>query len=285
MRYEKMAVIGIGQMGASFALACREQGAVEYVTGVARSESTRRAAVQSGAADECTDSAREAVHDADLVYLSVPVGVMRPLMREIAPALKDGCLVTDAGSTKESICTSAQALLPDRVHFIGGHPMAGTEKQGPTHAAADLFAHTTYLLCPLTAPEDRVEEFSDLVRAIGAEPVVINPREHDRILAYSSHLPHLAAVSLSLTLTEEAPDDLARFGAGGLRDTTRIAAGSVEMWRDIFEANRSHLLTCAEDLRGVLDEFIEAMENDDFDTVADMLQEAHNFRSNLYGED
>ncbi|MFO7946401.1 MAG: prephenate dehydrogenase/arogenate dehydrogenase family protein [Armatimonadota bacterium] len=284
MQYERVAVIGIGQMGASFALAGKKHDLIGHVIGVARTEATRRNALQTGAADECTEDAAAAVQEADLVYLSVPVGAMGTVMKTIAPALKAGCVITDAGSTKEAICRLAGELLPDRVQFIGGHPMAGTERQGPLHADATLFEGTTYLLCPGRADDDTLDAFMGLIRAIGAEPVIVDEREHDRMLAYSSHLPHLTAVVLSIALADSNVDELAQFGAGGLRDTTRIAAGSVEMWRDIFSENRRHILTAAKELRAILDATIEAIEDENVAEIERLLDRAHRFRSDLYSE-
>lgn len=284
MRYERVAVIGIGQIGASFALAGKRHDRIGHVVGVARTKQTRDNALQTGAADECTDDAVAAVQQADLVYLSVPVGAMGTVMETIAPALKAGCTVTDAGSTKEAICRLAAELLPDRVKFIGGHPMAGTERQGPLYADATLFEGTTYLLCPGNVDDETLDAFMNLITTIGAEPIIVDANEHDRLLAYSSHLPHLTAVVLSNALAESNIDGLAQFGAGGLRDTTRIAGGSVEMWRDIFSENRRYLLAAAKELRSILDETIGAIEDEDVEEIERLLGSAHRFRAHLYND-
>lgn len=282
MSYRRVAVIGIGQIGGSFALAGKAAGKLGHVLGVARSQQTRDMALQVGAADGCTDDPAEAVAEAELVYLAVPVGAMRQVMGEIAPALSPGCLITDAGSTKAQICRWAEEILPPTVDFIGGHPMAGTEKHGPGSASAQLFADTTYLLCPMAAPEPVVNCFRSLVEAIGARPVFIAPDEHDQVLAFSSHLPHLTAAALSLTLKRRGMDDIASYAAGGLRDTTRIAAADVQMWRDIMAANAPAILDATVQLRRALDDFADAMAHQDWERVAALLAESKMFRDGLY---
>ena len=283
MIYRRMAVIGIGQIGASFALAAKAAGAIRRVVGVARSQQTRDMAMQVGAADSCTEDLAAAVAKADLVYLAVPVRAMRQVMTDISPALAPGCLVTDAGSTKAEICRWASEILPPEVHFIGGHPMAGTEKHGPASASGSLFANTTYLLCPTQAPQEVADRFRSLVEAIGARPVTVSPDEHDRVLAYSSHLPHLCAAVLSLTLKRRDIENVTSFAGGGLRDTTRIAAADVEMWRDIMAANGSAIVAATEQFCEALSDFTDAVIAEDWEQVAELLAEAKSYRDSLYG--
>ncbi len=282
--YRTMAVIGIGQIGAGFALAARRAGIVERVIGVARKETTRRDAVAAGAADECTEDAAEAAGRADLVYISVPVGAMHDILARIACHLPPACIVTDAGSTKAEVCRWAAELLPENVSFIGGHPMAGTEKHGPASASADLFRETTYLLCPGRVSAEDVSRFENAVRRIGATPLIVDPEQHDNILAYSSHLPHLAAVALSVAIARSGIDDITRFSAGGLRDTTRVAAADVDMWRDIFVANRDAVLAATRAMRDATDEFITAIESDDRRAIEHLLDAGRRFRAGLYAE-
>lgn len=280
--YGTMAVIGIGQIGASFALAARRAGVVDRVIGVARKQTTRAEALRVGAADECTDDVVEALRHADMVYVAVPVGAMRGIFEQIAPALRDGCLITDAGSTKAQVCRWAMQALPDTVSFVGGHPMAGTEKHGPTAASADLFGGTTYLLCPGRAEEAVVTRLESAITRIGATPLVVDPQQHDNILAYSSHLPHLVAVALSVAIARSGIEDIVRFSAGGLRDTTRIAAADVDMWRDIFAANSEAVLAATRAMREVTEEFIAAIETGDAQRVESLLEVGRRFREGLY---
>ena len=282
--YPTIAVIGIGQIGASFALAARRAGVVDRVIGVARKQATRAEALRVGAADECTADVVEALREADMVYVAVPVGAMRGIFEQIAPAVQDGCLVTDAGSTKAQVCRWAMQILPDTVSFVGGHPMAGTEKHGPAAASADLFGGTTYLLCPGRAEEAVVTRLESAVARIGATPLVVDPEQHDSILAYSSHLPHLVAVALSVAIARSGIEGIVRFSAGGLRDTTRIAAADVDMWRDIFAANSEAVLAATRAVREVTDEFIEAIETRDAQRMEQLLEVGRQFRAGLYTE-
>jgi len=282
MLYPRATVIGIGQIGASFALAGKRAGVLGHVTGVARSQQTLDTARALGAADEGINDAAAAVREAALVYLAVPVGAMRQVMSDIAPHLAAGCLVTDAGSTKARICAWADEVLGNETAFIGGHPMAGSEKRGPASASADLFADTTYLLCPQSAPQAAVDRLQRLVEAIGARPLLIEPERHDRIVSLSSHLPHLCSVALSLALSHAESDELATFGAGGLRDTTRIAAADTEMWRDVFAANAANVLPAAEKLREALDDLTAAIQTEDWKRVEELLSAAKEFREGLY---
>ncbi len=280
--YPTMAVIGIGQIGASFALAARRAGVVDRIVGVARKQATRAEALRVGAADECTADVVEALREADVVYVAVPVGGMKGIFEQIAPALPDGCLVTDAGSTKAQVCRWAMQILPDTVSFIGGHPMAGTEKHGPAAASADLFGGTTYLLCPGRTEEGAITRLESAIARIGSTPLVVDPEQHDSILAYSSHLPHLVAVALSVAIARSGIEDIVRFSAGGLRDTTRIAAADVDMWRDIFAANSEAVLAATRAVREVTDEFIEAIEMQDPQRIERLLEVGRHFRAELY---
>jgi len=280
--YEQVAIIGIGHIGASFALAGKAAGLLGHVVGVARSPQTLATAIDIGAADATTHDATEAVVGADLVYLAAPVRAMRPLMAQIARHLRPECLVTDAGSTKVEICDWAARTLGDEVAFIGGHPMAGSEKHGPASASAELFEGTTYLLCPGQAGEAHLARLQRLVRGIGARPLIVEPQRHDQILALSSHLAHICSAALCLAVGTVDPDELIRFAAGGLRDTTRIAASNVEMWRDILAQNAENVLPAARQLRDATDEFITAIEAEDWEKVARLLAAAKAFRDRMY---
>ncbi len=282
MLFRRMAVIGIGQIGASFALACKNAGEVETVVGVARSEETHRIAIRVGAADECTTSAAEGVRNADIVYLAVPVRTMRQVMTDIRPHLAPGTLVTDAGSTKTHICEWAAELLGPDVAFIGGHPMAGTERHGPQSADPTLFRERTYLLCTAASPASLVDAFSELLVAIGAVPIEVEPHRHDEILAYSSHLAHIAAGAFTLALERSGIEDIQPFSAGGLRDTSRIAAADVEMWRHIFRDNADNVLPAARQLRKAVDEFISAIESEDWEQLERLLTSARDYRRSLF---
>jgi cytidylate kinase len=278
--YEQVAIIGIGMIGGSFGLALREHGLAENIIGVARSEETRSGALQTGAADQVTADLQAAVRGADLVYLAAPVAVIPGLLESLALHVEIGCTVTDAGSVKTDICRFGQLLLP--ASFIGGHPMAGSEKAGVFAARADLFVGRTYLLTPQEADPELYNRFLMVLHKIGARPMVTTPEEHDRRVAYTSHLPHLWSSALAAALAGQGTaEEMAAFCGNGLRDTTRIAASDPELWRDIFTANRSNLLHATRQARQVLADLQGALEREEYDRLRETLEVAKEFRDRL----
>lgn len=284
--FSTCAVIGIGLIGASFALAAKKAGVVQRVVGVARRESTRALAEQVGAADETTPDPALAVQDADLVYLAVPVGAMADVMKAIADCLVPGALVTDAGSVKQGICRAAEELLPPHVHFVGGHPMAGSHQSGPAAARPDLFEGHVYFLVPTHLGGNHVlQRMCAVVQAIGSVPHIVNAAVHDRLLAATSHLPHLAASALMVAVCRltGSPEQIARYSGAGLRDTTRIAQSSPQLWSDIFLSNGSEIARAARLACQILDELTAAIEARDAERLQTLLQEAHAARTALEG--
>lgn len=233
---QRVAIVGVGLIGGSFGLALKKAGFGGAILGVS-SPATIEAAVERGAIDEGLPLA-EAASRADLVYLAQPIGRILDTLRKIDDLVRPGTLITDAGSTKSAIVAAARLHLR-RSLFLGGHPMAGKEKRGVAEADADLFRGRTYVLTPedsrtLEAP--RTTEFVEWLRRIGALPVMLNAVEHDRIVSFTSHLPQLVATALAATVAEHAGDNLSVAGPG-LRDSTRLALSSFELWRDILATN------------------------------------------------
>lgn len=241
--FSRVAVIGIGLIGGSFALALKKRGLARYIIGVARREETLRLALESGACDEATSNAVEAARGADLVFLASPVGALPNLCAQIAPFLAPDCLVTDGGSTKARVVEACEPLFGS-AHFVGGHPMAGGAESGPGAARADLFEGATWILTPTPRTNHTaLQTLRKLVSDLGARPLEMAPQLHDELLAVSSHLPHLTASALVQTFSkskQNAPQ-IVELVAGGWRDSTRIAAGSAEMWRDICLDNASSI--------------------------------------------
>jgi prephenate dehydrogenase len=293
MLYERAAVIGIGLIGGSFALAARRAGLVGRTVGCARSAATREGALVIGAADEVTADPAEAVREADLVYLAVPVGSMAPAFAAIAPHLQPGALVTDAGSTKRTIMAAAAEHLPGHA-FLGGHPIAGSEQAGIQAAHGGLFAGRTYVLTPSASVSDAaLARFRELVEAIGARAVILDAETHDRCLAATSHLPHLVASALATAVagclgspggTGCASDPRVLVGTG-FADTTRIAAGSPELWRAIFAANADNLRAALGVVRDRLTDFDAALQAEDWDAVAELLETGRRARGELMGHE
>jgi len=284
MAYKRTAIIGIGLIGGSFALAAKHAGIVETVVGVARSDETLQAALEIGAADEVTTDPAEAVRGADLVYIAVPVGATRNIFGQIRDSLEPGALVTEAGSTKREVMQAAAELLPDHVSFIGGHPMAGSEQSGVPAARADLFEEAVYFLIPTdtTSPED-LDRMHEVVRALGAIPSVQTADNHDRLAAATSHLPHLVSAALASTVAKLVADSQQAqdFLATGFSDTTRLAEGSPEVWRDIFLSNADNLAASAEELIAALQTLTVALREADSAACQRLLTEAQQARRRL----
>lgn len=276
--FERAAIIGIGLIGGSFALAGREAGVLGEVVGVARSERTLLEAVHVGAADSSTADATEAVRGADLVYIATPVAAIARVLRQIAPALEPGCIVTDAGSTKRGVMEAARAL-PDSVSFVGGHPMAGSEQAGVSAARPHLFHGRTYLLTPSAGAHEALERMRAVVYAIGARPVVVDAQTHDRLLARTSHLPHVVAAALCSALGEtcDEPD----FIGDGLRDTTRIAAGPAEVWREILLTNADEVVAALAEFSREIDRYRSALEDGDEDALTALLDDGRRRREGM----
>lgn len=244
--YQRVALIGLGLIAGSMAHAMREQGLAGEVTGFARSPETRAVAREIGLCDRICDSAAEAVAGADLVVLAVPVGAMGEVMAEIAPHLAQGATVTDVGSVKQSVIEAVLPHLPDGVHFIPGHPLAGTEHSGPRAGFASLFRNRWWLLTPLPGTDDEaLERLDRLVRAMGAKTDRMEAGHHDLVLAVTSHAPHLIAytmVGVADHLRRVSGEEVIQYSAAGFRDFTRIAASDPTMWRDVFLHNKEATL-------------------------------------------
>lgn len=242
-RFGKVAIVGVGLIGGSFALALRKAGLCGHVLGIGRGAANLDAARRLGVIDAAaTDPAAAA--DCDLVMVATPVGQFESVLRALAPGLRAGALVTDGGSTKRDVVAAARKALGARIaQFVPGHPISGAEKSGAQAASADLFQDRRVILTPLAenAPAD-VARIEDAWRACGARVSRMDPRTHDEVLAAVSHLPHLLAYALVKEFADRGnAAQLFSNAAGGLRDFTRIASSHPEMWRDICVANRDML--------------------------------------------
>ncbi len=282
LKIGKLVVIGVGLIGGSFALALKKAKAVKRVVGVGRSRKNLAAALRMGVIDEAGTDAAQAVADADLVLLAMPVGQMPEVMARIAPHLPPHAVVTDAGSTKQDVVGYARRFLGSHFpNFVPAHPIAGTENNGAAAALAELYRGRNVILTPQPETTARAQR---LVRAAwqrcGARVVRLAAQEHDAIFAAVSHLPHVVAFALVNALARR-PDAKKLFGfsAGGLRDTVRIAGSSPEMWRDICLANRDELLAVLDDFEDELESARAAIESGDGATLADMFEHASTARN------
>jgi len=244
--FNKIALIGFGLIGGSIARAARAQGLAGEIVTTARSEKTRARVKELGIVDAVVESNAEAVKDADLVILCIPVGACGAVAQEIAAHLKPGAIVSDVGSVKGAVVKDMAPYLPAGVHFVPAHPVAGTEHSGPDSGFAELFINRW---CILTPPEgtdaNAVEKLRAFWAALGAKVEIMTPDHHDLVLAITSHLPHLIAYTIVGTadeLGQVTSSEVIKFSAGGFRDFTRIAASDPTMWRDVFLANKEAVL-------------------------------------------
>ena len=245
--FARLAVLGIGLVGSSVLRACREApGLVGHVVAFDNDPAVLDRVSALGIADSVEPDLAAAVRDADCVMLAAPVGAFAALAAAIAPHLRPGAIVTDTGSTKQSVIRDLSAALPDDVHLVPAHPMAGTEFSGPDAGFATLFQDRWCLITPPPGTDpDAVARVSALWRGMGAEIELMDPVHHDRVVAVVSHLPHLIAFTICGTaddLADESRQQVMRFAAAGFRDFTRIAASDPVMWRDVFLNNREALL-------------------------------------------
>jgi cyclohexadieny/prephenate dehydrogenase len=245
-QFNRMALIGFGLIGGSIARAARQQGLASEIVVTARSARTRARINELHLVEKVVDTNAEAVKDADLVILCIPVGACGAVAQEIARHLKPGAIISDVGSVKGAVVRDMAPHLPAGVHFVPAHPVAGTEHSGPDSGFAELFINRW---CILTPPEGTdagaVDKLSAFWAALGARVEIMTPDHHDLVLAITSHLPHLIAYTIVGTADELAQvtsSEVIKFSAGGFRDFTRIAASDPVMWRDVFLANKEAVL-------------------------------------------
>ncbi|MBN8293079.1 prephenate/arogenate dehydrogenase family protein [Rhodobacter sp. NTK016B] len=244
--YERVALIGLGLIAGSMAHAMKRHKLAGHVAGFARSAETRAAAAEIGFVDSVHDSAAEAVKGADLVVLAVPVGAMGAVAAEIAPHLAPGATVTDVGSVKQAVIDAVGPHMPEGVHFIPSHPLAGTEHSGPYSGFATLFENRWWLITPLEGADvAATARLRTLFEGIGALVDEMEPAHHDLVLAVVSHTPHLIAytmVGVADHLRRVSQTEVIKYSASGFRDFTRIAASDPTMWRDVFLTNKEATL-------------------------------------------
>ena len=247
-RFEKIALIGVGLIGSSIAHAARRVGLADRIVGSARTETTIQKALQLGVIDEGFASPAEAANGADLVMLCAPVGICGAIAAEInaANAFRDGAILTDVGSVKAAIVDDVAPHVPAGVHFVPGHPIAGTEQSGPESGFAELFDNRWCILTPPTGCDPAaVSQLKVFWEKLGCFVQTMSPEHHDLVLAITSHVPHLIAFNIVNTaahLERVTDQEVIKFSAGGFRDFTRIAASDPTMWRDVFLNNKEAVL-------------------------------------------
>ena len=283
--FERLALIGIGLIGSSIAHAVRQNGLAGTIIVQTRSEKTLKRAAELKLGDAYTLDPAEAVRDADLVIVCVPVGACAAIARAIAPALKPGVIVSDAGSVKMSVIRQMAPHLPQNVHFVPAHPIAGTEHSGPDAGFAELFRNRWCILTPLEGTDqEAVDRLADFWTKIGANVETMSAEHHDLVLAITSHIPHLIAyniVGTAADMEESIRQEVIKFSASGFRDFTRIAASDPTMWRDIFLNNREAVLEMLGRFTEDLTSLQRAIRRGDGDTLFDLFTRTRAIRRGI----
>ncbi|MBE0466876.1 MAG: prephenate dehydrogenase, partial [Candidatus Desulforudis sp.] len=267
--FNQVTIIGVGLIGGSLGMGVRARGLARTVMGVGRDESRLRQGVDGGALDYFTTDLGTGVTGADLVIIAVPVGMIVTMLQKALPYLKPGAIVTDVGSCKAAIVKAVEAIMPPDVHFVGGHPMAGSEQVGIGAANRYLFEGAYYIFTPTShTDQEALRQVSTLARNLGCRVLEMDPQDHDRAVAAVSHLPHLLASTLVNTVGRIPGSEQALLlAAGGYRDTTRVAAGSPEMWRDILLTNREMVRAMINEFRTELDTIERTLAEGDPDQI------------------
>jgi prephenate dehydrogenase len=276
-QWEKITLVGVGLLGGSLGLAIKQHRLANRVSGYVRRPQSIAECEKSGAVDQADTDLWRAVEKTNLVILCTPIAQMAALTAKMLPALPRGCIVTDVGSVKASVVTEVEPLVTEAGgHFIGSHPMAGAEKMGVSSARADLFKGAVCALTPTTQSNpDALARLEGFWQAVGARTLRLAPELHDDLVSRSSHLPHVVAAELAnYVLSPVHPREQGLLCANGFRDTTRIAAGSPEMWRDISLANRKNLARVLGVFIEDLQEFQLALENQDVKVIEEFFNQA-----------
>lgn len=283
-QFDRLAIIGLGLIGGSFGMALRRAGVVGEIIGIDTDPNTREDAVRMGAVDRSTADLPQGIRQAEVVVVATPVGQIPFVLRAMAPDLAPGTLVTDVGSSKGSVFLAATEALPPGVVFIGGHPMAGSERGGIAAANPYLFENAFYVLTPTPGQEHHflTGRLLELVKSTGARPIFMDPWEHDRVVAAVSHLPHMVAAALVNTLAQVASSEVYfSLAAGGFRDTTRIAGGDPLLWRDIFLSNKERVLEMIDQFQAVLGSLRDMLASGQEKELVAALEDARRVRQEI----
>ncbi|MDS1030673.1 prephenate dehydrogenase [Bacillota bacterium LX-D] len=280
----KAVVIGLGLIGGSLAMAMKQSCFVKQIVGIDTNENSIAEGIKLGIIDEGTKHLTAGVNGADLVILATPVGQIIPIAERISPYLPPGCVITDVGSCKSLLVSPLENIYGAQKHYIGGHPMAGSERAGIEAATPFLFENAVYVLTPTkNTNKQALHTMESLIKAIGANKINLDPHKHDYIVAAVSHLPHIIAANLVNTVGELAKEEqlTLMLAASGFKDTTRIAMGDITMWRDICLSNRKMLKKMLTLFRQQLDEFEKVIDEENKSLLADLLGRAQTLRKQI----
>ncbi|MCE5314144.1 MAG: prephenate dehydrogenase [Armatimonadota bacterium] len=275
--FDTIAIVGVGLIGGSLGMAVKKRRLARRVVGIGRTEQKLMRAKILGAIDHYSMDIEKGAEDADLVVVCTPVSLIAPTLQRMAASFKAGAIVTDVGSTKSEVVRQAESVLPEGVHFVGGHPMAGSEQAGVEAAFADLFLGATYVFTPGGNTDfNALGRLTELADAIGSNVEIMTPDDHDRATAIISHLPHVMSAAL-LGIAEQAQHESGKvfaLAAGSFRDLTRISDSSPELWRDIVFTNKSALLQAIGMLQGSMADFKLALIENDEEAVMRFFEQA-----------
>ena len=281
MKFEKVALIGCGLMGGSFALAAREAGWAKFIVGYSPSESSKQKALSMGVINLATDNIAQAVTGADLVLLAVPVKSMTSCFEAIAPALNSNALLMDVGSTKSDIVASALSTLGDKLHcFVPVHPIAGKEVAGVQHSDVNLYKERALIMTPMeSSGKQQVQLAKEIWKSLGSYITELTPAQHDAAFAAVSHLPHVLSYAIIRGIFQQKNGpELIALGGPGFRDFSRIAASDPVVWRDILTTNREQVLVQIAHFKEALNDFEKAIDVNDSKTLEDMIRQASDLR-------
>ena len=283
--FKKVCIIGLGLIGGSIGLAMKRSKISNQIIGFARSNSTLKRAIELGLVDKVKDNLEDAVNDCDLIILATPLSTFKKLVEEMSPFLKKDCIITDTGSAKLSVIEDLRGILPNNVEFIPGHPIAGTEESGPDAGFAELFDNRW---CILTPTEENSSNAIDLIKefweSIGSKVEIMDPLHHDKVLAITSHIPHLIAFNIVGTannLANVTEKEVVKYSAGGFRDFNRIAASDPKMWSDIFTYNSEAVLEMLELFSNDLAKLKAAVIKKDSDLLFSNFEKTREVRKNI----
>lgn len=279
--FNKVTILGVGLIGGSFAMSLRKNGLCGEITGYGRNRENLETAMTRGIIDSFTTDPASSCSEADLVFFSTPVGSILALAKMTAPYLKKGALVTDGGSVKAALVYEMEKLMPDSVDYVGGHPIAGSDRSGIDAASAGLFRNAKCILTPTTGTnESATVRLADMWTGLGARVITMSPDRHDRIYASVSHLPHLLAYALVNAVADMDPEFLG-FSGQGFIDMTRLASSSQEIWRDICVMNRDNLLETVSVFQKTLDALTAHLEQNDASSLEREFGNARELREKI----
>jgi prephenate dehydrogenase len=280
--YNSLSIIGPGLLGASIAMSVYEKKLAKEIHLWARNEERRKSCLKNNWCDHVHESLESAVKNSDFILLCTPVDTIIPILQAIAPHLSPGTIVTDVGSVKESICSQAHTIPNDaQFHFIGSHPMAGSEKSGMEYASAGLLKKATCIVTPTEHTDSlALEQVTQFWSKLEMNPVQMSPEKHDSLIARISHLPHIVASILAASLSN-IPDEQFQYAGGGLKDTTRVAGGNPKLWQSILAQNSDQILKSIDQFEQTLEALKNSLASQDLDNLHAILNKGQLVRKTI----